>query len=209
MIPPARSGVALVVCAPSGAGKTTLIKRLKDLCPDFAFSISCTTRQPRPGESDGVDYHFISKEEFLARLDQGFFAEWAEVHGNFYGTPLQATMQLLEKGKDVIFDIDVQGARQLRASMPEACLVFIFPPSRAELERRLMTRGTESEESLARRLAVSRKELQDAGRFDSWIVNDDLDRALADLLAVYKAATLSPARNRAFYSALMQEWEDG
>lgn len=206
MIAPSRSGVALVVCAPSGTGKTTLIKRFKDNCPDFAFSISCTTRQPRNGECEGKDYHFISRKEFLSRREQGFFAEWAEVHGNYYGTPLNATLDLLKEGKDVIFDIDVQGARQLRATVPDAFLVFIFPPSRTELERRLKTRGTESEESLAKRLSAANSEMRDAPNFDAWIVNNNLDRACQELIAVYKTATLAPARNKAFYSTLMDEW---
>lgn len=206
MTRPLRSGVALVVCAPSGTGKTTLIKRFKQCCPDFSFSVSCTTRKPRPGERDGHDYHFIGTEAFLQSRDAGFFAEWAQVHGNFYGTPLKSTLDLLENGRDVIFDIDVQGARQLRKTIPDAHLIFIFPPSRRELERRLMARGTESAESLAKRLSVACKEMEEAAWFDDWIINDDLDRALEDLLASYRAATLSPLRNRLFFSSLLGEW---
>lgn len=206
MTRPTRSGVALVVCAPSGTGKTTLIKRLKQSCPDFSFSVSCTTRQPRPGERDGVDYHFIDKNDFYQKRDQGFFAEWAEVHGNCYGTPLQGTLDLLAKGRDVIFDIDVQGARQLRKSIPTAHLIFIFPPSRVELERRLAMRGTETPESLAKRLSVAGKEIEEASWFDSWIVNENLDRATEELLAAYRAATLAPTLAMPFFDSLTKQW---
>jgi len=204
---PSRSGVALVICAPSGCGKTTLIKRLKKAVPDFAFSVSYTTRQPRPGEKDGHDYHFISEETFFDKRANTFFAEWAEVHGNYYGTPLKATLDLLQAGKDVIFDIDVQGARQLRDTVPDAFLIFIFPPCRKELERRLMSRNTESPESLVRRLSVAHQEMREAEWFDSWIINDDLDRAFGDLLAAYRAATLCPVRSGAFFTSLMREWD--
>lgn len=203
-----RSGVALVVCAPSGAGKTTLIKRLKEKYPHFAFSVSCTTREPRQDEVHGLDYEFLSREEFLARRENGFFAEWAEVHGNFYGTPLDATRKLLSEGQDVIFDIDVQGAIQLRDTIAGAHFVYILPPSRAELERRLMSRGTESPENLSRRLSAARKELAEAAWFDAWIVNDELETAFTDLEAAYLGATLSPQCRKDFFSALMHEWDE-
>ena len=135
-----RSGIVLVLCAPSGTGKTTLTRRLLTEFPRFAFSVSYTTRKPRNGEVDGKDYHFVTVEAFLRLRDAGFFAEWAEVHGNFYGTPLKATLDLLDEGRDVLFDIDVQGARQLRASLQRGRYVFIMPPSRDELEHRLRAR---------------------------------------------------------------------
>lgn len=132
-----RSGVLLVVCAPSGTGKTTLIQRLRDEFPNFAYSISCTTRAPRGHETDGEDYHFLSVEEFLRRREAGFFAEWANVHGNYYGTPLAPVLETLKAGQDVLFDIDVQGAAQLHLSLPRGQYVFLLPPSLSELERRL------------------------------------------------------------------------
>ena len=138
-----RAGVVLVLCAPSGTGKTTLVRRLREEFPQFAYSVSCTTRAPREGEVDGRDYHFLTHEEFVRRRDAGFFAEWAEVHGNFYGTPLAATLATIEAGQDLLFDIDVQGAAQLRTSLPQGTYVFILPPSRVELERRLRSRGTD------------------------------------------------------------------
>ena len=206
MIPHHRSGIALVVCAPSGTGKTTLIKRLVAEFPRFAFSVSCTTREPRFGEVDGVDYEFLALDEFKRRRDAGYFAEWAEVHGNFYGTPLEATRTLLAKGRDVLFDIDVQGASQLRRTIPGARLIFILPPSREELERRLRGRQTESEESLAQRLAIASTELIQAHWFNLWIINNDLEKAWEELRSAYIAATLSPACQGTFLSELLQEW---
>ncbi|MDL2315930.1 guanylate kinase [Desulfovibrio sp. OttesenSCG-928-A18] len=204
-----RSGIALVICAPSGTGKTTLIKRLTAEFPRFAFSISCTTRQARPGEVDGRDYEFIDRELFLRRRDSGYFAEWAEVHGNFYGTPLASTRALLAQGRDLLFDIDVQGAEQLRRSMPEVHGIFIMPPSRKELERRLRGRLTETAQSLERRLAAAEKELEKAPDFATWIVNDDLEKAWQELRATYIAATLSPRARMAFLDGLLAGWKAG
>lgn len=201
-----RAGVALVICAPSGTGKTTLVRRLEKEFPRFAVSVSCTTRPPREGEVDGVDYAFIGRETFTELRDAGYFAEWAEVHGNFYGTPLKATRDLLSAGRDVLFDIDVQGAAQLRRTLPDALFVFLLPPSRAELEKRLRSRGTESGETLRRRLENARTELAQANWFNVWIINDDLERAYGDLAAVYRAAALCPARCPEFVNELLEEW---
>ena len=188
-----RSGVLLVVCAPSGTGKTTLIQRLRDEFPNFAYSISCTTRAPRGHETDGKDYHFLSVEEFLRRREAGFFAEWANVHGNYYGTPLAPVLETLKAGQDVLFDIDVQGAAQLSLSLPEARFVFILPPSMEELERRLRGRGTDSEEAIRVRLSNARTEIMSSHWFDAIIVNDDLDRAYDQLRSFYLASTLQPS----------------
>lgn len=187
-----RNGVVLVVCAPSGAGKTTLVKRLLQEFPHFGYSVSCTTRSPRPGETDGVDYHFLSGEEFEQRRAQGYFAEWAEVYGNFYGTPLPPTLGMLEQGKDVLFEIDVQGAAQLRLTLPAGKYVFILPPSLSVLEERLRGRGSDDEATIARRLANAAREMREAHWFDAWIVNDVLDTAYDELRAAYIAATLAP-----------------
>lgn len=201
-----RSGVALVLCAPSGTGKTTLASRLVADHPRLALSLSYTTRPPRAGEVDGKDYRFISKDLFQAMCRQEAFAEWAEVHGNFYGTPLQPTCALLNEGRDVLFDIDVQGAAQLKQTLPHANFVFLLPPSRVALEKRLRSRGSETEASLKKRLANAQKELMQANWFDVWIINDDLDCAYKDLCAVYLCATLSPARRPEFVNSLLQEW---
>lgn len=187
-----RKGVVLVVSAASGTGKTTLVKRLLKEFPQFGYSLSCTTRAPRTGEVDGKDYHFLSKTEFLHRRDQGYFAEWAEVYGNFYGSPLQPTLDMLSKGQDVLFEIDVQGAAQLRQSLPDAHCIFILPPSMPELERRLRQRATDSDEVIRRRLDNAAKEIREAHWFDAWIINDNLDVAYDALRSVYLAATLAP-----------------
>ncbi|HEU6437170.1 MAG TPA: guanylate kinase [Nitratidesulfovibrio sp.] len=204
-----RSGIVLVLCAPSGTGKTTLTKRLLAEFPRFAYSISYTTRQPRAGEVHGRDYHFVTVPEFTRLRDEGFFAEWAEVHGNFYGTPLQATLDMLREGRDVIFDIDVQGASQLRGSLRQGCYVFILPPSRAELERRLRARATDDESTIQRRLANAAKELDQAHWFNAWIVNEDLDIAYDELRAAYIAATLSPSCSPDLVGGLMEGWREG
>lgn len=201
-----RAGVALVICAPSGTGKTTLVRRLESEFQRFAVSVSCTTRAPRVGEVDGRDYTFIGRETFIELRDAGHFAEWAEVHGNFYGTPLKATQEALAAGRDMLFDIDVQGAAQLRRTLPDALFVFLLPPSRAELEKRLRTRGTETEESMARRLENARKELAHANWFNVWIINDEIDQAYGDLVAAYRAFTLSPSRRPEFVNELLEEW---
>lgn len=188
----ARHGMPLVISAPSGAGKTTLIRRLREEFPHFAYSVSCTTRAPRDGEVDGQDYHFLSRERFETLRGQAYFAEWAEVHGNLYGTPLGPLREMLRQGRDVLFDIDVQGARQLKASLAEATFVFVLPPDMKELERRLRLRGQDAEETIARRLYNARQELREAPWYDFLMVNDDLDAAYARLRAVYVAGTLRP-----------------
>ena len=178
----ARRGLPLVICAPSGAGKSTLIGMLRREFP-LEFSVSCTTRAPREGERDGVDYWFVGSDEFLRRRGEGFFAEWAEVHGNFYGTPLRPVQEMLAAGRDVLFDIDVQGAAQLSLTLPEARFLFILPPSLAELERRLRARGTDSEDSIRTRLANARAEIAQSHWFDALVVNGDLDAAYDRLRA--------------------------
>ena len=187
-----RSGLPLIICAPSGAGKTTLTSRLRQEFP-LHFSVSCTTRPPRPGEVDGRDYYFLDRESFLAQRSRGMFAEWAEVHGNFYGTPLKPLRERLARGEDMLFDIDVQGAAQLALTLPEARFVFIFPPSLAELEARLRKRGADTEESILLRMTNARSEIRQSHWFDAWIVNDKLDKAYDELRAFYLSSTLGPA----------------
>ncbi len=199
-----RFGVPLIICAPSGTGKTTLVQRLRQEFPNFAYSVSCTTRAPRGQEVDGKDYHFLSVEEFLRRRDAGAFAEWANVHGNYYGTPLGPVLDTLKAGRDLLFDIDVQGAAQLHLSLPRGVYVFLLPPSMSELERRLRGRGTDEEASIARRLANADAEIRQAHWFDAWIVNDDLDAAYDHLRAVYLAATLDPAHRPALALSILE-----
>ncbi len=200
---PSRLGLMLIICAPSGTGKSTLTSRLRAEFPRLGFSVSCTTRAPRSGERDGVDYHFLDKDEFLRRREAGYFAEWAEVHGNFYGTPIQALKDMLAAGQDVLFDIDVQGAAQLRASMPGGCHVFLMPPSLAALKTRLLGRATDDRAVIERRLNNAPGELAQAPHFDYWIVNDDLETAYGALRAVYVAAGLRPAVNPDLLDAVL------
>ncbi len=190
-----REGIALVLSAPSGAGKTTLIKRLLAEFPQLGAAVSRTPRPPRQGEAHGKDYFFLSREEFERRRAEQFFAEWAEVHGNFYGTPLAPVKEMLRQGQDVLFDIDVQGAAQLKLTLEEAAFVFILPPSKAELERRLRGRGLDDEDTIQRRLGNARREMLEARWYGALVVNDDLDAAYDALRAVYLAATLAPGRN--------------
>lgn len=201
-----RTGTALVICAPSGSGKTTLIKRLIEKYERLTFSISCTTRPPREGEVEGRDYYFMGKDEFLKLVEEEYFAEWAEVHGNYYGTPLEAARRLLAAGKDLLFDVDVQGAAQLERSLPEAFFVFVLPPSRAELERRLRERGTEDEAAIALRLFNAATELKEAEWFDAWVINDNQEKAFMDLCSAYRAACLSPSRRPEFIKHLLDQF---
>ena len=200
-----RLGTALVLSAPSGAGKTTLVHKLLSDYPDFGYSVSCTTRKPRSGEVDGRDYHFLSRDDFLNQREEGAFAEWAVVHGNFYGTPLKPLQALFASGQDVLLDVDVQGAAQLKLSLPHAAFVFILPPSMRELERRLRSRKSDSEEVIVQRLANARQEIAAARWFDHILVNDDLDEAYASLRSLYKAATLQTALHRSRMDALFSE----
>jgi len=203
-----RKGVALVLCAPSGAGKTTLVKRLLAEYDTFAYSVSYTTRAPRTGEVDGRDYHFVDREEFEKRAAAGFFAEWAEVHGNLYGTPLEAVQRNLEAGRDVLFDVDVQGARQLKAGTLVAHFVFILPPSGEELARRLRTRGTDAAEVVAQRLHNALGELREAHWFDTLVVNDELERAYEELRSTYIATCCSRTARGPVLDTLLENWQE-
>jgi len=186
-------GQMFVLCAPSGAGKSTLVSMLLKEFGIFSFSVSFTTRPPRKGEVNGREYHFVSREDFLQLVQENFFAEWAEVHSNLYGTPRQAALETLEAGRDMLFDIDVQGARQLRQNLQVGVYVFILPPSLETLEERLRNRGTDDPEIIARRLAAAREEIASAPEFDYWLVNDDLDLAYDRLRALYVAEKCRPA----------------
>ena len=171
-------GRLFVISAPSGAGKTTLLKRVMADVTGLVFSISHTTREPRPGERDGVDYHFVSHAEFLSMIDQELFLEYAEVHDNLYGTSVESIGAQLQEGLDVILDIDVQGAAILREKgQPEATHIFVSPPNLNELERRLRGRGTESEDKIKVRLKNAETEMSAAGAYEYLIINEDVDVA--------------------------------
>jgi len=196
------SGKLYVVAAPSGAGKTTLVRLLLESEPGVHLSISYTTRGPRPGEADGREYHFVDVATFRAMMARGDFLEWAEVHGNFYGTSKVWIADHLAAGHDVLLEIDWQGAQQVRAVFPQAIGVFILPPSMEELTRRLTGRGTDSAEVVERRLAAAQAEMRHVGEFDYVIINDGLEQALDDLRAVVRASRLDLAGQRARHAAL-------
>jgi len=178
----------LILSSPSGAGKTTLTHRLMQDMKGVTFSVSHTTRAPRASEVDGQDYHFVGEDEFRERIAAGEFAEWAEVHGNLYGTSVAEIRRASEAGSQVLlFDVDYQGARQIKASFARAVGVFILPPSMDELRRRLESRGTESSESLDRRFRKAAVEIEHYPFFDYLVVNDDLQRALGELMGVIRA----------------------
>jgi guanylate kinase len=177
----------VVLSAPSGAGKTTIAKRLLAERSDVGYSVSCTTRAPREGEVDGVDYHFLSREEFERRRAAGDFAESADVHGRPYGTLRSEVQKVLESGRHVIMDIDVQGAAQFARAFPQSALIFIIPPSIDVLVERLTRRGSEQRDALLTRLRSAQAELHEIGRYHYVVVNDDLDRAVARVSAIIDA----------------------
>lgn len=180
-------GTLFIVAAPSGAGKSTLVNALLEREPSISLSISHTTRPPRPGEQYGRHYYFVERAEFEREVAEGIFLEHAEVHGNFYGTSRRTVQDLLQQGRDVLLEIDWQGAAQIRKAKPDVVSVFILPPSRAELERRLRGRGSDSAEVIERRLRNSRGEIAHAHEFDYIIVNDRFEDALDNLQAIVRA----------------------
>jgi len=179
-------GKLFVISGPSGAGKGTLRRELFKAIPELVYSVSVTTRKPRFGEVDGVDYFFISQSEFARMRDSGELLEWAEVHGNLYGTPRKFVEKNLGEGKSVVLEIDVQGALQVKRTFPEAVLIFILPPSQEELSRRLHGRGTESEEELEVRLRNAQWELEKKDIYDYAVVNDDVKKASIELIEIVK-----------------------
>ncbi len=185
----ANRGKLIVISGPSGAGKTTLLKRLFDQCPGLGVSISATTRAPRPGERDGVDYYFLSPDEFRHRREAGEFLECYEVfgRGTWYGTLRSEVSPSLAAGKSIVLEIDVQGAMAVVERYPDAITIFVHPSSTAELERRLRGRGTENEDSIQRRLEVARRELACADHYQYQVVNDDVDRAVQEICDIVRS----------------------
>nr|WP_321466303.1 guanylate kinase [uncultured Desulfobulbus sp.] len=198
-------GLLLVLSAPSGCGKTTILKRVMAELPSLSFSVSHTTRKPRPGEVDGVQYHFVSPQDFLALRDQQpcGFLEWAEVHGNYYGTSVAEVERRCRQGQDVLLDIDVQGAAQVRQGA-DPVTVFIAPPSLQVLEQRLRGRGTESEETIGRRLHNARAEMAEIAAYDYVIVNDKLEEAVESLRSIIIAERCRRRRDR---RGVPMQWE--
>jgi len=199
-----KRGHLYVIAAPSGAGKTSLLRALMRRRPALSFSVSCTTRPPRAHERDGRDYHFIDRAEMDRLIAAGEFVEHANVFGNLYGTRRSVVEAALAEGRDLILEIDWQGARQVRERLPEAIQIFTLPPSRSELEARLRKRGTDSEEVIARRLAESDLEMSHWRDFDYIVINRDFDRALADLEAIFEGHGEGSRKNRPGLEAELQ-----
>ena len=189
-------GLLLMIVAPSGVGKTSLTRRLIADHSDLHLSISATTRPPRPGEHEGRDYHFVSRDEFLAMRERGEFLEWAEVYGNFYGSPRAPIMDALARGDSIAFDIDHQGAVRIREQAEQdSVMVYILPPSLNEMKRRLYARSQDSEDVIQERIARAKDEVALWPSFDYVIMNDDFDRAYAELAHIYHAERLRSGRN--------------
>jgi guanylate kinase len=198
-------GTLYIVAAPSGAGKTSLTRALLEREPGMVLSVSYTSRPPRPNEADGVHYHFVSRAEFEAMIARGEFFEHAVVHGDLKGTSRKVIEQNLVQGRDVLLEIDWQGARQVRALQPGAVGIFVLPPSRAELERRLRARGSDSAEVIARRLADARRDLEHAPEFDYVVVNDDFATALDELCEIVESRRAGRACPRQDHAGLLAD----
>ncbi|MBN2725570.1 MAG: guanylate kinase [Deltaproteobacteria bacterium] len=186
------NGFIFVISAPSGAGKSTLIKKLMEEFPELSFSVSTTTRKPRPGETDGIEYHFVTDAEFDDLLANGHFLEWASIHTSRYGTSIGAVKNVLESGKKLILDVDIQGGEALRKSLPDAHFIFIAPPSFDILKRRLVDRKTETEHTLQVRLKNAVEEMKSVSLYDYVVINDDLEKAWQDFKTVFLACHMRP-----------------
>jgi len=197
-----KQGKLIIISGPSGAGKTTIVQALLAQSPGAYFSVSATTRSMRTGEKDGVDYRFVSREQFQELIRTDGLLEWAEYVGNYYGTPAKPVLDKLEQGFDVILDIETKGAKQVMGKYPEAVSIFVCPPSFAELERRLRARGTNTEEDIRRRLTQGRSECENAGMYTYLIVNDVQEKAAAEAAAIL---TAEKCKNKAHLSVLKGE----
>lgn len=181
-------GTLYVLSAPSGCGKGTVLAEVLKELPNLSYSVSATTREPRPGEVDGVNYYFVSKEKFSELINNDGMLEYACFTDNYYGTPKAQIMQKLDNGEDVILEIETAGAMMIKAVYPEAVLIFMLPPSIEELKRRLLKRGTESEEVIEKRIAQAAREIKHAPSYDYIFINDDLDKAIEDLMSILKSS---------------------
>lgn len=199
------NGTLYIVAAPSGAGKSSIVNAVLKRVPDVALSISYTSRAPRPGERHAQHYHFISKEEFERMIAAGEFFEYALVHGDYKGTARQSVLPQLEKGLDVLLEIDWQGARQVRQQIPEAKSLFILPPSKQALETRMRNRGQDTEAVIAQRLAAAREEMSHYHEFDFVVVNEHFDQAVQEVTAIFSAQRLRLPAQQARYKALIEQ----
>lgn len=202
-----RKGLLILISGPSGTGKGTVCDLLRQKHPEISYSISATTRHPRPGEQDGVNYYFYTKEKFREMIDQGQLLEWAEVYGNFYGTPKQKVLDRLEAGEDILLEIDTQGALNVMKVMPEGLFIFLLPPSLEELAARLKGRGTETEESLHRRLGAAVDEIKLATKYRYVVVNDKVEDAQETIAKIIEAEHHRSDLNESLLAKL-QVWKE-
>ena len=202
-----RKGLLILISGPSGTGKGTVCDLLRQKHPEISYSISATTRQPRPGEQDGVNYYFYTKEKFREMIDQGQLLEWAEVYGNFYGTPKQKVLDRLDAGEDILLEIDTQGALNVMKVMPEGLFIFLLPPSLEELAARLKGRGTETEESLHRRLGAAVDEIKLATEYRYVVVNDKVQDAEETIANIIEAEHHRSDLNESLLAKL-QVWKE-
>ena len=182
-----QKGLPIIISAPSGSGKTTILRVLKKHLPDLNFSVSHTTRSPRENEQDGVDYHFIAKEKFIGMTDKNEFLEWAKIHDNYYGTAKKNITDTLQKGKDLVLELDVQGVESLRDLKYQGVYIFILPPSMEELEKRLTGRGTESDNQIKQRLEVGKQEIAKSHLYDYAVTNVNVDESVDTILSIIHA----------------------
>ena len=202
-----RKGLLILISGPSGTGKGTVCDLLRQKHSEISYSISATTRQPRPGEQDGVNYYFYTKEKFREMIDQGQLLEWAEVYGNFYGTPKQKVLDRLDAGEDILLEIDTQGALNVMKVMPEGLFIFLLPPSLEELAARLKGRGTETEESLHRRLGAAVDEIKLATKYRYVVVNDKVEDAQETIANIIEAEHHRSDLNESLLAKL-QVWKE-
>lgn len=197
------SGLLIVISGPSGAGKGTICKALLEKDPSIHVSVSATTRAPRMGEVHGENYYFLTMEEFKERLEQDQFLEYAKVYDNYYGTPKENVMEQLQRGKDVLLEIDTEGALKVKEKFPEGVFIFILPPRIEDLKRRIMNRGTESEEDIKKRLEAAKEEIQKIHEYNYGVINDDVERATLDVQSILSAEKLKTERN---YQDLIEKY---
>ena len=202
-----RKGLLILISGPSGTGKGTVCDLLRKNHPEISYSISATTRQPRPGEQDGVNYYFYDKEKFRQMIDAGELLEWAEVYGNYYGTPKQKVLDRLNAGEDILLEIDTQGALNVMKAMPEGLFIFLLPPSLEELATRLKGRGTETEESLQRRLGAAVDEIKIAHNYRYVVVNDKVEAAEKAIAGIIEAEHHRTDLNEELLAGL-QQWKE-